>query len=123
MCQFSIDTKTANIYISALMATVPRAPPQVPPGTRAPADAPPGPASQAEVAPGIMPPPAPPPPPQLSSFGIDVVDFGIDPRTTQSRYSNNSQQPRSPAPRVLLRLPRQVVLQMQRTINNIDRAE
>ena len=105
------------------MASVPRALPQVPPGTRAPADAPPGPASQAEVAPGTMPPPAPPPPPQLSSFGIDMVDFGIDPRTTQSRYSNNSQQPRSPAPRVLFRLPRQVVLQMQRTINNIDREE
>ena len=88
-----------------------------------PAEVPPGPASQAEVAPGTMPPPAPPPPPQLSSFGIDMVDFGIDPRTTQSRYSNNSQQPRSPAPRVLFRLPRQVVLQMQRTINNIDREE
>ena len=123
MCQFSFDTKTANIYISALMASVPRALPQVPPGTRVPAEAPPGPASQAEVAPGTMPPPAPPPPPQLSSFGIDMVDFGIDPRTTQSRYPNNSQPPRSPAPRVLFRLPRQVVLQMQQTINNIDREE
>ena len=103
------------------MATVPRAPPQVSPGTRAPADAPPGPASQAEVAPGIMPPPAPPPPPQLTTFGLDMVDFGVDPRTTLSPV--NSQQPRSPAPRVLFRLPRQVVLQMQRRINNIDKEE
>ena len=124
MCQFSINPKTANI--SALMATVPRAPPRAPadappgpPRAPAPADAPP--ASQAEVAPGIMPPPAPPPPPQLTTFGLDMVDFGVDPTTTLSPV--NSQQPRSPAPRVLFRLPRQVVLQMQRRINNIDKEE
>ena len=106
-------SKVLNIRTSASMES------QVPPGfvSQVPSQVPPGSASQApqgpEVAPGIAMPPPPPPPPLPSTSARadlyrDLVDFGIDPRTTQSRYPilrNNSQQawselPRVPAPRI-----------------------